>query len=141
MRGPADKPSSRSSQRSEEVRAIVTAIAPPAPTCFESRSLWHEYLASAIEWQMMRAAKNAGPLAISEDGSIRRDTLNPKWTFCEDCAFSELELAYKQRRNECDPLHWQKQVPQTPETKGPQTAHKSLRAKRRTIPILVAAGY
>lgn len=54
---------------------LIAIHAPPAPKCFESRSLWVEYLTSAFK---AAAGSNAVRPFVDEK-------YNPKFRFCNDC--------------------------------------------------------
>lgn len=58
----------------------VQALAPAAPPCFQTRTQWVEYAASAAEHQ--RPGHAPGPLLFEPGKPVR---FNPRFDFCRDC--------------------------------------------------------
>lgn len=68
-------------------RRVIFIKAPPAPACFESRSLWVTYLDSA---------QSAGKVMPFKNGQYR-----PEFQFCSDCPAKHAHDMHLQGR--CDP--------------------------------------
>lgn len=122
----------------QALQAAVAASAPPAPPCFDWRSLWLEFLASAVEVQANRAGAARGPLLLGADGRLSAERLDPDWTFCTDCAYSAAERAHMRAIGTCRPDWWRVHVPAI---EADQRAPKTTRAtqggtrQRKAIPI------
>lgn len=123
---------------------LAASLAPAAPPCFHERTIWREYLASAMEVQMARAGSARGPLLLAPDGRLRLDKLDPDWSFCDDCQFRGAELQHMRQTGACRPSWWRERVPALKDgEQAPKTARHTQGGsrQRRVIPInLIPAG-
>lgn len=94
-------------KRAEDLQAVIERVAPPAPPCFDARDIWISYLMSAIEVQD-ESNRNRGPL-VRVDGRLTSD-LDPTFSFCADCEFSQVQLANMRRNHTCQPDWWHRQT-------------------------------
>lgn len=76
---------------------IVTDIAPVAPPCFPTRSIWVEYLKSAVEYGR---SDHPTPLIVKRGEEPR---FNYDYNFCADC--SSAHAASMVLEDRCKPLH------------------------------------
>ena len=95
-------------RRAITIKQVINDLRPPQPPCFHDLLSWHEYLASAIETQMGRCGR-VGPLIV-KGHSISKDRLDPSWSYCSDCAYTDDERAQMVRERRCDPEHWARHV-------------------------------
>ncbi|MCU7372828.1 hypothetical protein PEC18_18680 [Paucibacter sp. O1-1] len=64
---------------------LVEQLAPVAPPCFESRSIWISYLKSAAEAQKTDGVENSTTVVlIFRQGE--RPQFNHRFAYCRDCA-------------------------------------------------------
>lgn len=96
-RGPAGTLTGRAGlQRRQE---LVRMLAPTAPPCFATRSIWLEFLASAAAAQRHPGGE-ADPLRLRADGRVE---FNHRLNFCADCPASF--ASRMERLGRCQPQH------------------------------------
>lgn len=84
-------------------RSVIWLKAPPAPRCFESRSLWVEFLDSA---------QSAGKVLPFKNGEYR-----PDFQFCSDCSAQHAHEMHLQGR--CNPKAYRASlIPAAPQGEG-----------------------
>jgi hypothetical protein len=83
-------------QRRQELARMLAPVAPP---CFATRSIWLEFLASAAAAQRHPGGE-ADPLRLRADGRVE---FNHRLNFCADCPAS---FAFgMERLGRCQPKH------------------------------------
>ena len=99
-------------QRRQE---LARMLAPTAPPCFATRSIWLEFLASAAAAQRHPGGES-DPLQLRADGRVE---FNHRLNFCADCPAS---FAFRMERlGRCQPKH----LIQIQATSQPMPSHAS----------------
>lgn len=96
-RGPAGTLTGRAGlQRRQELARMLAPVAPP---CFATRSIWLEFLASSAAAQRHTGGEE-DPLRLHADGRVE---FNHRLNFCADCPASF--ASGMERQGRCQPTH------------------------------------